>query len=555
MPATLASIRIRNFALVEDLTWTPGAGFNAISGETGAGKSILIGALKLLLGERADRSLIRAGADTCGVEAVFDLPDPGPIAALLEEAGAEPCEDGQLLLKRNIGESANRQFVNASPCTVALLRRIGELLVDLHGPHEHQSLLSREQQTRLLDAFCGAEEAFENFSTCRRHLLDLRREREALRDDATATARELDLLNHQIAEIEEAELVDGEEEPLLARHHAASNAAKIHEIGARIAHILDAEEDSAASRLAEAGRALRELARIDERAEAFCHSHEETLAAVQHLAQSITTHIERIDANPQAVAELEQRLDLIESLKRKYGTTIADILTFAAEARARRAELETRGTRRDGLDAEITAADKKLTAAASTLAELREAGAKKLAKAIAAQLRELGFAKAGFSIHLEPKETTAPAGPTLADFIFAPNPGEPAQPLRDIASSGEISRVMLAVKSALAAQDAVPLLVFDEIDANVGGEIATCVGAKMRDLGKSHQVLCITHLPQVASTAARHFVVSKSVRGNRSVTELAEVRDADRIEEVARMLGGGGESARKHARFLLGDTK
>ncbi len=549
----LASLRIRNFALVEALEWEIPAGFVAITGETGAGKSILIGGLKLLLGERADKSAIRAGESECVIEAIAQLPEGSSLPELLAEAGAEPCEDGQLLLKRVISASgAGKQFVNGSPATLALLRQIGDRLIDLHGPHDHQSLFSREAQTRLLDAFAGCEAALAGYRESRAGWLALEREQAETDAAGEAREREIDLLQHQVAEIEAAALLSDEEETLLARQQTAANARRLQELAAALAGGLSEAEDSAESRLVEVGRLFRELARLDPTQSALADRHAALAEEVADLARAVTAYGDRIDADPQTLADLEARLDLVQSLKRKYGRTLAEVIAHGAESAVRLAELQARVERRAHLAADIDAARRLTLERGARITKARTAAAPKLAATVRRHLVDLGFLKAGFEIRLEAGEP-GPEGLETVEFVFAPNPGEPAQPLRSIASSGEISRVMLALKTALAAQDDVPVLVFDEIDANVGGEVSHAVGAKMREIGGCRQVLCITHLPQVASTAGSHFVVSKEVVGGRTVSRLTAVGGAAREAEIARMLGSrSGGAALAHARELLG---
>ena len=551
--AMLASLRIRNFALVESLTWDVPAGFVAITGETGAGKSILIGGLKLLLGERADKSAIRAGENECLIEAIVQLPAESRIPALLADAGAEPCEDGQLLLKRVISATgAGKQFVNGSPATLALLRQIGDRLIDLHGPHDHQSLFAREAQTRLLDAFAGAENSLADYRTARAAWLTLEREQAESESAGQAREREIDLLSHQVGEIEAAALDPNEEETLLARQQTAANARRLQELAAAAVAGLSEAEDSAESRLADIGRLIRELARLDPTQAELVARHTALAEETSDLARALSSYGDHIDADPQTLADLEARLDLIQTLKRKYGRTLAEVIAYGAESAARLAELQGKAARSAHLEADITAARERTLAAGARLSKARAGAAPKLAATVRRHLADLGFLKAGFEIRLEPGEP-GPDGLEAVEFVFAPNPGEPAQPLRSIASSGEISRVMLALKTALATQDEVPVLVFDEIDANVGGEVSHAVGAKMREIGERRQVLCITHLPQVASSAAAHFVVSKAVTGGRTISKLTAVSGDAREAEIARMLGNrSGDAARAHARELLG---
>jgi len=548
----LSSLRIRNLALVEQLEWNLSAGFVAITGETGSGKSIIVGALKLVLGERADKSLIRAGADSCSVEAVFHLRDVKALNAWLEEQGVEPCEEGHLIIKRVFAlTGTNRQFINGSATTLAVLKELGDGLVDLHGPHDHQSLLSNDKQLELLDSFAGAGALMEKYAGQYREVLRLTAERDELAGNEAALERELDLLRHQVTEIEGAQLQPGEEEELLSRYTVASNARKILEISGMALDRLIEAEDSALNRLNETGRALRDLERVDPAASRFSDSLHRGLAEIEDLASSLQRYAEELDLEPGALAEMEERVSLFETLKRKYGGSVADVISFGEAASARLSKIESRGAEIERLGHAIEKQQKAMLETGAKLSEKRAVAAPKLAKSVTNGLRDLGFKKSDFTVELQKLATAGPRGLEGVEFVFAPNPGEPAKPLKAIASSGEVSRVMLAVKSSLAAQDTVALLVFDEIDANVGGEIAHAVGLKMRAIAEERQVLAITHLPQVAACARMQFVVTKEITGGRTLSSLTEVSGNARVEEIARMLGGKGESARAHAKTLL----
>ena len=554
MLATLASLRIRNLALVEDLAWQPGPGLVAITGETGAGKSLLIGALQLLLGERADKSLIRSGADACTVEAAFETADSRELDAWLEEQGTEPCADGQLFLKRTLSAAGSgRQFVNGSPCTLSVLKALGDRLVDLHGPHDHQSLFSREAQTRVLDAYAGAAAVAGDFAAAHRETNRLAGEIEDLRAlEQDATLRR-EMLAHAAREIAEAKLSPGEEEEVVARLRAAGNGQRLLELSSQLEAALGAEGDGGLRQaLADAIRAARELARLDQSAAALNEALGEVATRIADLENDVRRYAEKIDSDPGTLRELEARADLLQALKRKYGGTIEEIVARGAQAAQDLEEIETRGEKIATLEKEASAAAGRAVKLAKALSAARAKAAPALAKAVTAELRELGFLRAGFGVRLEALAEARAQGAEWAEFEFAPNPGEPVKPLRAIASSGEISRVMLALKSVLAGQDGVPLLVFDEIDANVGGEVAVKVGQKMRGLSAAHQVLCITHLPQVAAAAHRQFSVTKEYDGNRTVTAVGELVGTARVAELARMLGGQDtDSARAHARTLL----
>ena len=554
MSAMLRSLRIRNLALVEELEWDLPAGFTAVTGETGAGKSIILGALKFLLGERADRGVVRAGASSAGIEAVFYLGDTREIDALLEESGVDPCQEGELILKRMIaaeGSScAGRQFINGSPCNLSVLKELGTHLVDLHGPHDHQSLFSRREQTLLLDRYSDAMLERDAYLQRRSEVSAARRALEEL-ELAAGGANKVELLQMEADEITSANLSENEEDSLNARYKAASNGRRLIELTAAAISRLDDEERGASLALSECARIIKELSRLDGRADSHLETLERLTGDLDSLVSGLRDYAETIEVDAGELQMLEDRVNLIATLRRKYGPTLLDVIVRGEEAAKTLVRLSGMTELKAVSERNLAEALKKLDVAASKLGAKRKEGAGRLSKRVAGELADLGFKQADFEITLEKQPEAGLDGAELAEFLFAPNPGEPVQPLRSIASSGEISRVMLALKSALAAQDKIPLLVFDEIDANVGGEIATRVAAKMKELGAGHQVLCITHLPQVAASATSQFMVMKSVHGGRTETTLASVVGNERIAEIARMLGGVTESAKAHAKVLL----
>jgi DNA repair protein RecN (Recombination protein N) len=551
MPAILTLLRIKNLALVEELQWQMGPGFIAVTGETGAGKSIIIGALQLLLGERADKSLIRTGADLCTVEAVFSGTGLQNLNPQLVEAGVEPCENDLILKRTLFSTGTNRQFINGSPTTLSILKNLGDELVDLHGSHDHQSLLSPETQLCLLDSFARAERQLDEYRRHYRQLQTLLAEYAALNTAETAREQEIDLLRHQIAEIKSANLVAGEEEEIEKRYRLTSNSKRLIELTSTIANKLSETDNSVLSQLAETQRLLRELERIDGAITQFSLAHAASVVELSEIARALSAYAEKLDLDPQQLAALEQRVSLFETLKRKYGGSIAEVIAFGERAAERMRKIEGRDMELERLGKEIGNVRAQMNSAGEALRKLRAKAAPKLYEQIRRNLRDLGFRQSKFEAELSALDEPRPNGFDSVELLFSPNPGEPLKPLRAIASSGEISRLMLAIKSALAAHDAIPLLVFDEIDTNVGGEIAHAVGAKMRTLGRDHQVICITHLPQVAVTASSHFVVTKDVARGRTFSDLHEVTGKARQEEIARMLGGKSESALKLAASLL----
>ena len=546
----LTLLKIRNLALVDELVWELGPGLIGVTGETGAGKSVIVGALKLVLGERADKSLIRTGEECCSVEAVFELRDPREINAILEDGGLERCEDTQLIVRRVIGQCANRQFVNDSPVTLNLLKRLGEHLVDLHGPHDHQSLLSAERQLAMLDAYAGADKAHAAYREHHRAWRSKATALDELRHAENASEQEIELLRYQIQEIDAASLKPEDEQDLEDRWRRASNASRLVETAAAAAAALGSD-DGVLTRLADVQRLVRDLEKLDPSIREQTASLETAVLELQDLEGNLTEYAEALDINPAEAAALEERVNLLESLKRKYGPSLTDVIARRESAAARLDTIENRGEKLETLEKELAASRAALDAAGRNLTALRKKAAPKLAKEISCQLKDLGFKQSSFEAPLHALSEPGPQGFEAVEFQFGPNPGEPLLPLRQIASSGEISRVMLAVKSALADQDDTPLMVFDEIDANVGGEVARAVGRKMAALGTRHQVVAITHFPQVAATASLHFVVEKEITNGRTRSRLFPVSGETRIQELVRMLGGGGEHARAMAASLL----
>jgi DNA repair protein RecN (Recombination protein N) len=551
MPATLSLLRIKNLALVEDLEWQLAPGFTAITGETGAGKSIIIGALQLLLGERTDKSLIRTGTESCTVEAIFEGAELRQLDSLLHESGVESNE-GELIVKRSFSTAGtNRQFINGSPTTLGVLKNLGDELVDLHGPHDHQSLLSPERQLALLDGYAHTEETLREFETSYRKLQSLRAEHAALSTAESAREQEIDLLRHQINEISGANLSATEEDENATRYRLASNSKRLLELAGAISRRLSEADDAILPQLAETQRLLRDLEKIDPEKATLAEAHAACVVELAEISRVLGQYAEQLDLDPAQTAALEERVTLFETLKRKYGGSIAEVIAFGEAASERMRKIEGRDAELERLDQEMGSARDEVERLGHTLHKARSKSAPKLADSVRANLRDLGFRQSEFEVKLIELEEARATGFDGVELLFSPNPGEPLKPLRTIASSGEISRLMLAIKSSLAAHDAIPLLVFDEIDANVGGEIANAVGEKMRKLAADHQVLCITHLPQVAAAAATQFVVTKEVVQGRTHSRLAEVAGKARQEEIARMLGGKSESALKHAATLL----
>lgn len=530
----LSVLKIKNLALVDDLTWELGSGLIGVTGQTGAGKSMIVGALKLILGERANHDLIRTGESLCTVEAIFELTtNLDQVNALLENSGLEPCEGNALVVKRSFG-SGNKQFVNCSPCTLSVLKSLGGYLVDLHGPHEHQSLLSQDRQLAMLDAYAHAgperhayRDAYTILAAARGALEDFRSQRQV-------SDQEIELLRFQVEEIAAASLNPADAAELEQRYRQSQNRSRLVENANQAVDLLNA----ASANLGNAQRCIRELERFDPSIVDRVAGFDSARVEIEELEGSLREYTEELEIDPSELSLIERRIDEIETLKRKYGQTVEDVIAYEARARQRLDSVDSRESELLRLTAAIETSSAVVAKAGKVLSAKRKKAAPALAKEIASHLNDLGFNQSIFEIKIESLTDPGPRGLEGIDFLFGPNPGEPLKPLRVIASSGEMSRVMLAVKSALADQDQIPLMVFDEIDANVGGEIAGAVGRKMAFLGDRHQVVAITHMPQVAALAHRHYLVTKEVENSTTNSRLEPVSGQDRVNELARMLGG-----------------
>lgn len=551
----LSLLKIRNLALVDELVWEPHAGFLGITGETGAGKSVIMGGISLALGDRADKGLIRSGESQCSLEAVFSLPRPELLNRQLEEAGVPPCEEGQLLIRRVITPTGNRQYINNTPVTLNLLRQISSGLVDMHHPDSHRSLTSRERQLALLDAYAEAESESQRYTTAYQAWLAAKAAHRALLESEAANERELDFLRHQISEIEQADFSAHEIAGLEERWQRARNASRLRDTALPLAAMLDADEQAILPRLRQVVRQARELERLDASCATWLLPLSEAVECLDDITAKVQDYVDQLCTDPSELEELEERISLLDTLKRKYGADFKAIESHCNACRAKLAEHECRDERLAELAEAEQACKATLLRAAAALSSKRKRALPRLQKAFLTHAAHLGFRQALFEVQLTPHAEPTPHGAEEVEFLFGPNPGEPLKPLRHIASSGELARVMLALKSALAKQDDTPLLVFDEIDANVGGEIARAVGHKMAELGRDHQVIAITHFPQVAALADHHYLISKDVAAGRTVSRLCEVGGEQRVQELVRMLGASGAAAEAHARDLLASRK
>jgi len=549
----LRELRIRNFAVVENLTVPFAPGFNVLTGETGAGKSILVDAILLLRGARAQTDVIRVDAETATVEAVFEVSD-GAVATL-DEAGL-PLEDGEVVIRRELSRSGrHRAFVNDAAVTVGLLERLGDALVQVHGQHEHQRLLEPTRQLDMLDRFADAEPLRERFAALFAKHAEARAELERRRGAARDRAQRQDLLRFQVSELDAARVRVGEDDELRTERrrlqHAERFAAGLQEVGS----LLHDDAASATARLARAGRVLSDLGRLDpafaapaETLDAARAHVEDTLVAVRGLRDTIVFEPGRLEG-------IDERLDALTRLKRKYGDSEEALLRFRADAAAELDRLE----RHEELLAEderrLAELEAEMASAARALGAARREAAAKLGPRVQRELRQLGMDRAAFevaTIDLAAGDWGL-RGAERVEFRFTANPDEPNRPLARIASGGELARTMLALQVVLSGDDDAPTMVFDEVDAGIGGRAASVVGDKLAALGGSRQVLCVTHLAPIAALADQHVRVAKSVRGGRTRATTAVIAGDERAAEIARMLGGdaSGAAALDHARALL----
>jgi len=547
----LRNLKIKNLALVDDVQVGFNSGLNVITGETGAGKSLLIGALRLLLGERADKSMIRSGETSCSVYAEFGLDDSSNIDAILTDIGLESCDGGLLIIRRVITETSNKTMVNDEPVTLSVLKRLGNMLVDMHGPYDHQSLLDPAVQLEILDAFGQVAETKAAYQVKYRKCREIQSQIDGLNsDNEEDLERQIEFLDYRVNEVETAKLSAEEDADVEEEHSTIANSQQVIELANGTIQALSEGEGCAFDGLVAAQQSLNQLVKLIPEAGAWHDEIETAVTSVQEVVRSIETLAEGMDASPERMQWLDDRLTTYQSLKRKYGATVEEILQNCATWKQQLSDLRGRDKKREALQAELDEVFKSAECVGLKLRSQRENVADNLSGCITKELVDIGFEHGFFDVKIAPCKP-GPSGMDEIDFGFAPNAGEDMRPLRMIASSGEISRVMLATKAVLARHDQIPVLVFDEIDANIGGEIGGAVGVKLAQVAECHQLICITHLPQVAACGTTHLAVSKSVKDGRTYTEV-RLLDADsRPAELARMLGGGSEVALQHAQEML----
>lgn len=559
----LQELHIQNYAVIENLRIEFHPGLNLLSGETGSGKSILIDALGLALAGRASPDLVRTGEDRAAVTAIFRA-EGGPLwAAWLEEHGLGGRDDSEIILRREIQSGGkSRMLVNDRPATLAAVKTLAPLLVEVHGQTEHVALFERSSQVDLLDQFAGAETCLEKVSEVFEKRRALGRELECLSSDEQERLRTIDLLAFQVQELDRAQLEAGEDARLEAEKRLLANLEKVRAAASSAYGELYEEDGSAGSRLALVSRSLEELRRYDAAFDPYFEPLASARAALEDLALFLRDYLGKLEANPRRLEEIEDRLALVDRLKRKYGSTIEAMLTYRDEIRKRLSGLEHADERRGEVERLLERVSAEYRDAALELSRLRREAGRKLAKQVREELAQVGMEKTRFEVHLEPltEGQAGPKGLDQVEFLISPNPGEEMRPLEKIASGGELSRLMLGLKTvvgkARGRDHSAPGLtfVFDEVDAGIGGRVAESVGQRLKRLARDAQVLCVTHLAQIACFADHHFRVEKFERGGRTFTSVKYLGTEDeRAEELARMLSGrqiSGEVLKHAARML-----
>jgi len=549
----LFELRIRNFALIENLTLRLESGLNVLTGETGAGKSIVVGALSLLLGERASSEVVRAGADRASIEGSFELGARPEVREWLEERGVE-AEEGLLILKREVAsEGRSRAWINGSPCTAGLLGEVGGLLVSLHGQHEHQTLLRRDEQRAILDAFGGHEDLLHRVRSAHAMLSTVDAEARQLQQRRRDALQRADLLRFQVQEIEAAEVDVSEVERLDEEARRLSHAEELTSLAASLAATIGSDPGSLSSRLGSARRSLDQLIRIDPSQETLAELHDTAYYALEELGSRLEEYLLLVEHDPDRLEHVRRRQDVLYRIRAKYGPSLEEVIERLGAAKAELALVDDAEWHLSELERRREAARAELDGLAGGLTSRREEAMRSIAAEVNRILPELGMEGGRLEVARLPLDTVGTRGAEEVEFRISLNRGFEARPIAQVASGGELSRVMLALKTVLAKLDAVPTLIFDEVDAGIGGRVALHVGEKMRQIAASHQVLAITHLPQIASRAHHHLLVRKAEGSGRTSTAVETLGAEERVLEIARMLGGDPESEASisHARELL----
>ena len=548
----LTELNIKNFAIIDSLNITFEKGFNVLTGETGAGKSIIVDAVDLVLGGRASSEMIRSGCEEAVVEAAFDISDVKGVSEKLGEMGIE--KDDNLVIKRTLSASGkNKVFINGSMATIAMLSDVGEFLVDIHGQHEHQTLIKVERHIDVLDEYAALGPLRQEMSEIYSEWNRVKDELESLKSSEADKEKKVDLLRFQSDEIEKAALKVDEDEELLEERKLLSNAGRLYESANTALEILYLQSGSALELIKKAGSNVTDISIIDESMRVTLDAINSASASIEDAALTLRDYVGRISFDPERLNEIEERLDLIGRLKRKYGNTVSEILKYREEVDRELDGIERAEERIGELEREGERLKVKGLKVAETLSEKRKKGSDELTNKVVKELSDLGMKKAIFEVKMERLNDISAKGSDKVEFLLSSNPGEATKPLSKIASGGELSRIMLALKKVLANPTGVPTMVFDEVDSGIGGGIAEVVGRKLREVAEGRQVLCITHLAQIAAMADLHYAVSKGENKGRTTTTVSRLSGDERVDEVARMLGGMTitEATKRHAEEMI----
>lgn len=554
----LEHLHIRNVALIKESEISFGDGLNILTGETGAGKSMIIDSLQFALGGRAGKDFLRHGEKQAAVEALFSVQSQA-LTEKLAENGIAPEEDGTLLITRTLSEAGKSVCrINGSTVTVGMLKEIAEDMIDIYGQHEHQSLLNPVKHIRLLDRFCGAGfgEAMEEYKNSRQRLKDLEKQLAILIGDESQREQRMDMLLFQKEEIEAAELQEGEEDALLEQKKRLSSMERLIRLtGESITLLYDGDDraPSACDRLGDALAKLQEAAEYDAALSPLADALADGYAAVEDCARELKRETEKQEADPEELERIEERLQLFYKLKRKYGGSIEAVLEFYEKAVQELEFLSNSSEKAAELSAKKAEEEKRLSALAETLTARRRATAEQVEEQIETALHDMEMKHARFHIQIEEKADWGADGKDKVEFLISANAGEPLKPLAKIASGGEMSRVMLALKTVLVDADEIGTFIFDEIDTGVSGRTARRVGEKMRFLGGKRQLLCITHLPQIAAMADNHFLIEKESDAGETVTRVTALDEEGAVREVARLMNDVTETTLAAARELLAE--
>ena len=554
----LEHLHIRNVALIKESEISFGDGLNILTGETGAGKSMIIDSLQFALGGRAGKDFLRHGEKQAAVEALFSVQSQA-LTEKLAENGIVPEEDGTLLITRTLSEAGKSVCrINGSTVTVGMLKEIAEDMIDIYGQHEHQSLLNPVKHIRLLDRFCGAGfgEAMEEYKNSRQRLKDLEKQLAILIGDESQREQRMDMLLFQKEEIEAAELQEGEEDALLEQKKRLSSMERLIRLtGESVTLLYDGDDraPSACDQLGDALAKLREAAEYDAALSPLADALADGYAAVEDCARELKREAEKQEADPEELERIEERLQLFYKLKRKYGGSIEAVLEFYEKAVQELEFLSNSSEKAAELSAKKAEEEKRLSALAETLTARRRATAEQVEEQIETALHDMEMKHARFHIQIEEKADWGADGKDKVEFLISANAGEPLKPLAKIASGGEMSRVMLALKTVLVAADEIGTFIFDEIDTGVSGRTARRVGEKMRFLGGKRQLLCITHLPQIAAMADNHFLIEKESDAGETVTRVTALDEEGAVREVARLMNDVTETTLAAARELLAE--